>query len=93
MLQSLENKLSNRGLEKRKKNFEIVAILNRYKNSFSNLIDNSNLEFLSKLIDKRLCNVLRFRNGLIGLLKENCLNKNIFALDRLLLLVLKTENF
>lgn len=41
-------------IEEEKKNSEIVLIPNKYKNILDDLINNSNIEFLLGLINKRL---------------------------------------
>lgn len=79
-----------RGAEK---NFEIVAILNRYKDTFGDFINSSDVEFLNKPepIDKRLCNAPRSEDSLMELLERDYLDKGIS--NKLSWLAPKTENF
>lgn len=59
-------------VKEKKRNFEIVAIPNRYKDILDNLINSSDLESpdWSKLIDKKSHNIPKFGGSLIGFLKE-----------------------
>ena len=58
-----------------KENCENVAILNKYKDNFDDLIDSLDTEFLDKpkssnwlgLIDKGICNALKSRCALTNL--------------------------
>lgn len=62
----------------------IIAIFNRYKDILDDFIDSLDLNILPRLIDKRLCNMFKFRNRSTNFLKEDCLNKNISTFDKLL---------
>lgn len=77
----------------KKENSNIITILNKYKNTFDDFIDSLDIKFLDQLgpINKRLHNISSFEDSLIGLLKEDCLNKNV--LDMPLKLVLQSQNF
>lgn len=57
-----------------KKNSEIVAIFNRYKDTFDDLIDISDAESPDwpGLIDKGLCNVPRSKDSPTGLSERDC---------------------
>lgn len=61
-----------------------MTIFNKYKGIFNNIIDSLNANFLNliRLIDKKSCNMLRFKTNLIRFLNKNYLNKHI--LDKLL---------
>lgn len=76
-----------------KRNSEVVAIPNRYKNTLNNLIYNSDVKSLdqSRQIDKRLYNAPRSKGSSIRFLKKDCLSKNI--LNRLLQLMPKIRDF
>lgn len=60
-------------------NSEIIAILNRYKDTLDDLIDSLDLKSPDrpKPIDKGLGNTPRSENSSTGLSKGDCLNKNI----------------
>lgn len=67
---------------------EIVVILNKYKNTFNNLIDSLDTESPDwldfpdwpKLIDKESWNRFRSKVSLLTLLKENCLDKDVLVI-------------
>lgn len=71
-----------RGAEKKS---EIAAYSNKYKDTFNNLNNCSNTKISDhpdslnrlKFIDKESYNELKFRDGLLTFLKEDCLNKYI----------------
>lgn len=69
-------------IEERKKNFEIVVISNRYKDTLDDFIDSSNLKSPLRPVDKRLRNGPRFKGSSTGLLEEDCLDEDVLALDR-----------
>lgn len=75
------------------KNFEIIVICNKYKDTLNDFIDNLNTKSSNwlELIDKGSRNVFRFKGNLIRFLKENYLNKNV--IDKLLRLAPKTGDF
>ena len=64
---------------------EIIAILNKYKDTLDDLIDSSdtkspdhlNSPNWAKFIYKRLCNAPKSRNGSPTFLKKDCLDKDI----------------
>lgn len=58
-------------VRKTKKNFDIIIILKKYKNTLNNFIDSSNLKFLDqpKLIDKKSCIKHNSKNSFIQLLE------------------------
>lgn len=64
---------------------EIAKIFNRYKGTLDDLIDTSDIKSLAQpysldlpeLIDKRLCNAFRSRNGSQTFSNEDCLNDDI----------------
>lgn len=62
-----------------KEKSEIMAILNKYKDTFDNPIDSLYPEFLDwpGLINEKLYNAPRFAGSLMGLLERNCLDKNV----------------
>ena len=57
-----------------KKNPEIVAISNKYKNIFDDLINSLDAESPDWLgpIDKKSCNIPRFKDSLTEYLKGDC---------------------
>lgn len=61
------------------RNFEIIAISNKYENILNKLIDNSDAKSLDwpQQIDKRLWNALKSKNNLIELLEKDYLDNNI----------------
>lgn len=63
---------------KEKKNFKIIAIFNNYNNILYNFINNLDPKFINwpKLINKKLYNMLRFKNSLTDFLKKNSLDKS-----------------
>ena len=73
---------------------KIAAILNKYKNTFDDLIDSLNTEFLDppnflkqpKIIDKRSRNALRSKNNLTTLSEKDYLDKNILVMSLELML-------
>lgn len=72
-----------------------MVISHKYKNTLDDLIDNSDLEFLDRLevIDKGSCNMFRSKGSLMGLLEEDCLNKDyVLISNKSSQLVLKTKN-
>lgn len=75
-----------------KTNSEIVAILNRYKNTPGKLINNLDVESLnqSKPIDKGSSNMPRSENSPMRLLEGDCLDKDVS--DWLSQPALKTRN-
>lgn len=80
-------------IRKKKRNFEIMTIFNIYKDVWDDFINSSNLKSSLRSIDKESYNIFRFKNSLTDFLEEDCLNKNILALNRLLRLAFKTRNF
>ena len=68
---------------------EIAAIFNKYKDTFDNLIDSSNIESLNyldspnwlELIDKRSCNIPKSRDGSLTFLEKDCLDKDILIMS------------
>lgn len=78
-------------VERAKEKSEIAVIPSKYKDTFINLINNSDIKFLDylespnwleslnwlKSIDKKICNTVRFRGGLSILLKKD--HKNILV--------------
>lgn len=72
LFQFLENKLSNKQLE-RQRNFEIMAIFNKYKDIFNNFINYLDSEFLNQvgLINKKFCNIFKSKSNLTSLLYGN----------------------
>lgn len=81
-------------IKEKGKNSEIMTIPNRYKDTLDNFINSSNSKFSDwpRSIDKRSYNILKFKNSLIGFLRENCLNKNVLTSNKSLWLALRTEN-
>lgn len=62
-----------------KKNSKIISLLNRYKNTLNdptNNLDKESLDYL-RSINKGLYNAPRSKNSSTGLLKRDCLDKNI----------------
>lgn len=59
-----------------------MAISNKYRNTFDNLINTSDMEFLNwpGLNDKGSCNALKFESSSMGLLERDFLDKDV--LDR-----------
>ena len=65
--------------------FEIMAIPNKYKDTFDDLIDSSDIKSSDhpdspnrpELIDKELHNVPKSKNSLLTFLEEDHLDKNI----------------
>lgn len=70
----------------------MVAIPNRYKNTLDDFIDSLDPEFLDwpRLIDKKLHNMPKTKNSLVGFLLENYLNEDV--LDKSLWLLFQTKN-
>lgn len=66
-------------IENVKKNSEIVAIPNRYKDTLNNLIDNSDAEFSDwlRLNNKGLRNLLKSKSSLMRFLKRDYLDKDV----------------
>lgn len=62
-----------------KENSEIVAILNKYKVTLNDLIDNSDAKSPDQLglINKRLYNALKSENSPRGFLKQDCLDDDV----------------
>lgn len=82
LLQSLDNKLSSSWLGRKEKNSEIVTIFNKYKNTWDDLINNSDPKSPLEKIDERSCNALKSRGGSTSLSEENYLDKNILVSNR-----------
>lgn len=76
----------------KQKNFKVIIIPNRYKNTLDNFIDNSDLKFsdCARQIDMKSCNAPKSENVLANLLKRDCLDKNIQ--DKASKLMPKTRN-
>ena len=55
----LKKQVLKHAVSKPKEKIEIVAILNKFKNTFKNLIDSSNIEFsdIQKLVNKNLLKI------------------------------------
>lgn len=81
LLQSSENKLWSRRL-RRKRNFEIVVILNKYYDILNDLINSSDPEFFHRAIDEKFRNTPRSEGVSISLLKKNYLDKHVLPLNR-----------
>lgn len=66
-------------IKKIEENFEIVAIPNKYKNPFNDLINSSDIESPNKfkLINKGSCNMSRFESNLIKLLERDYFDKDV----------------
>lgn len=69
-----------------------MAISNKYKHILDDFIDNLDLKSLLKSIDKKFYNAPRFKVNSTSLFKEDCLNKNVLASDRLSQLAPKSRN-
>lgn len=56
-----------------------MAILNRYKDTYNNLIDSSDIKFPDwpRLINKGSCNISRSESSSIGFEEKDFLNQNI----------------
>lgn len=75
-----------------KKKSGITAILNKYKNTFNDLIDSSDTKSPNwpTLIRKGSRNAPRSKGNIMGFSEEDCFDKDV--LDTLLELILKTQN-
>lgn len=78
-----------------KKKSKIMAISNKYKDTFDNFINSLDKKFLDQLeaINKRLYNTLKFENSLISFSKRDCYLNSEDILNTLLELAPKTQNF
>lgn len=88
----LRNQVIKQAIKEKERNSKIVAILNRYKDTLDDFIDNSNSEFLPRLINKSSRNMPRSKGGSTGFLKDNYLNKDFLALKRSSQLIAKTKD-
>lgn len=73
----LKKQVVNQAVKREKKNSEIVAIFNRYIDILDDFINSLDLESLSKLIDKKSCNVFRFKSNSTDFLKKYYLDEDI----------------
>lgn len=60
-----------------------MAIYNRFNNTLNDFINSSNLKFLPRPINKKLCNTPISSSNATSFLKKNCLNKSNLASDKL----------
>lgn len=72
-------------VQKVKKKFEIIILPKRYEDSLDELVESLDIDSLDwtnslnllRVIDKRSCNVYKFRSDLLTLIKVHCLDDNI----------------
>ena len=76
----------------RERNFEIVAIYNRYKDILDDLIDCPDPKSPPGPINERSRNAPRSRGGSTGLLEEDYLDEDVSASNRSSQLAPKTKN-
>lgn len=71
-----------RTIEGVRKKSEIVAILDKYKNTLNNFINNLNTKSTNclKLIDKKISNMPNFKSSLLTSLEKNCKNENTLVI-------------
>lgn len=59
-----------------------MAIFNKYKKSLDDFINSSDWEFLLRPINKKTGNVPRSKGNSTGLLKKDCMNKDVSASNK-----------
>lgn len=79
LFQSLKNRLSSRQLRGKVENFEIVAILNQYKDTLDHFTNSSYPESLGRVwpIDKRFGNAPMSNDSSTDLSARDCLDKEL----------------